>query len=305
MSKGQALQQRANIFHAKLFSTPPELMVKARAMAYRVGDRVDVRPTDKDQWRRGIVTSVGPVMVKLDGSDTNAGPWKFIKRRARIVPIGKTNGIDERCSRCTMLAVWNACDVFWEFDTGHTGAISRADYFSGLASQPLAPTVARLRMIRRADLSLRFRNSARDVTLEEFLKLLWPLAAGDDWEMMRRWSELREARYVLNPAHFRGTPQELERVFELLDRCSGGKGGFCSAFEFVRAEIYTREEIEKLVQRRDLHDCWLDYETYRGQIVDDLKIKFRTEEITEKMKEEEYLSSLHDRSTRQVSLLFA
>merc|ERR1712037_177309 len=117
-------------------------------------------------------------------------------------------------------------------------------------------------MLRRARLETRFRASARPVTLEEFMLRIWPAANEKDLALMRRWAQLREAWSLLNGGNFRGYEIELKRVFEKLDE----KGeGSVQAREIVRAQILSKEDVQRLTRSRDMKQ-WLDMETFRAYL---------------------------------------
>mmetsp|Transcript_85987 Transcript_85987/g.161972 ORF Transcript_85987/g.161972 Transcript_85987/m.161972 type:complete len:428 (-) Transcript_85987:117-1400(-) len=173
---------------------------------------------------------------------------------------------DERCSRCTREAVWIACDVFWTFDptwfawstgltntTGpagqleHPKEITREGYIQALS---FAPTVDRLRMLRRSGLEQRFRKSAQPVDLKEWLTMIWPAATRRDMHMMTRWAKLREAWSIVHTVQFRSTDNELNRIFDLL--CESAEGEVPLG-EFVRAQLIPYQECQKLFRKIDLH----------------------------------------------------
>jgi len=187
----------------------------------------------------------------------------------------------ERCSRCTMEAVWAACDVFWEFDVSHTGRITRPAYIQQLGQ---TPTVMRLRMLRRARLEARFRDSAQPVTLDEFLRLLWPAAQEKDFKLMRRWAQLREALSVMQSENFRGQDHELNTVFAHLDARAEGR---IPAQELVRAQILPREQLQRLTKTMDLKHFLIDKETFRSLIWPDLRVRYIRSDTLARMKREE------------------
>mmetsp|Transcript_2201 Transcript_2201/g.4686 ORF Transcript_2201/g.4686 Transcript_2201/m.4686 type:complete len:381 (+) Transcript_2201:76-1218(+) len=188
----------------------------------------------------------------------------------------------ERCSRCTMEAVWQACDVFWEFDPTHTGQIARVDYVSRVCE---APNVMRLRFLRRARLENRFRDSAQPVSLGEFLRLLWPNAKDDEFKLMRRWSELRECRTFIAQENFRGSDIELNQAWNLLDP---EKNGRISAWEVVRAQILGGDEVRRVLKTGgDLKPRLVDKETFKGIIWPEVRQKYIQPETLIRMKREE------------------
>jgi len=192
--------------------------------------------------------------------------------------------VNERCSRCTMEAVWAACDVFWEFDVAHTGQISRPEYILRL-SEP--PNVMRLRMLRRSRLENRFRDSAQPVTMEEFLRLLWPAAKDRDFVLMRRWSELREAHSIGLQDNFRGTEPELSRMFHYLVQ---GEGRI-NAYDIVRSQVLGLDEVHRVLKTSetsaDLRQHLVDKETFKSAVWPEVKQKFIQAETLARMKREE------------------
>lgn len=253
-----------------------------RAKQFEIGERVRVRNEEKDAWLVGTISQMCPLLIRQDGSDQQTGPWKIISKvRHDSIYQGGGDAWGERCSRCTMDAVWIACDVFWEIDTRHTGFITRAEYIIRLAE---LPSVMRLRMVRRARLEARFRNSAKAVSLEEFLRLIWPAADEADLRLMRRWCQLRESRSVLHDGNFRGVENELRRVFDLLD---GSGQGFIFAMDVIRAHIMTWEDMERLTKRTDIKSHRLDMDAFRGQLGQHLKTEYVTSETMSRIKKEE------------------
>jgi len=190
----------------------------------------------------------------------------------------------ERCSRCTIDAVWTACDVFWEFDRNHSGGIQRREYMKCLAEPA---SVLRLRLLRRAKLEDRFRASARPVTLAEWLTLIWPQATPRDVALMNRWSQLREAWSIFNNNNFRGLESDLRRVFEFLD---GNGEGKVRLSDLARAQILPAEEMRRIAKTHDLASMWMDLDTFRNQMWPELKTKFLRAETIARMKKEEEAS---------------
>lgn len=99
--------------------------------------------------------------------------------------------------------------------------------------------------ITRAKLHQRFRSSAAEMTLEEFIGRAWPAATDADRKMMKHWARLHDASLILLSSSFRGTPESMEQIFDLLD--PEGSEMF-SLSELVRAGILTKDESHKLLQ---------------------------------------------------------
>jgi len=176
----------------------------------------------------------------------------------------------ERVGRADRTLVWAACDTFWTFDRSRCGEITRDQYIAQLAE---APTVIVLRMLRKSRLEARFRKSARPVRIEEFLRLIWPSATDKDFETINRWVQLREAWTVLNDRRFHGSDAELRKVWDLLARESTlaeGMSGEIIAREFVRAQILSAEEIERLTRTAE-SSTRVTQEVFRNSIIPHLK----------------------------------
>lgn len=212
----------------------------------------------------------------------------------------------EKCGRCVREAVWAACDVFWTFDQTFSGEISRTQYSSSLSE---APTVERLRMLRKSQLDMRFRRSARPVTLEEFLCMIWPGALDEDLALMRQWARLREAHAVAHTPNFRAGEADVRRVFELLlpaETQEQEVEGVCLAFpaprvvpvgELVRSQLIPRKEALAMMQghgndkahQGDLHQM-LSLEVFRAAVQPVLKQMYVTQDVLKRMKQEEDMS---------------
>lgn len=149
----------------------------------------------------------------------------------------------ERCSRCTKEEMWAVYDVFRSMDRGRKHKISRQDFFH--PDNHKSPTLIELRTLRKARLDERFRNSAEDITLEEFLSLVFPGCSQRDLRTMKRWARLKDAQEVLRDPKFRGEAPELRRIFDLLDE-NGDES--LSLDELERAGILTKSEIAILLR---------------------------------------------------------
>jgi Ca2+-binding EF-hand superfamily protein len=157
---------------------------------------------------------------------------------ARLPPIPV-----ERCSRCTKEEMWAVYDVFRSLDMGRKHRITRKDFFN--RDEPKRPTLMELRVLQRSKLDDRFRHSAEDITLAEFLQLMWPGCSQEEIELMMHWARLRDAQSVLREPKFRGEISDLKKVFDLLDEDNDGN---LSMAELNRAGILSKQEIDALMQ---------------------------------------------------------
>jgi Ca2+-binding EF-hand superfamily protein len=122
---------------------------------------------------------------------------------------------EERCQRCTRQEMWAAYDVFRSMDKRNLGRISRYDY---LETKSHYPTLDKLRVLRRVDLESRFRENGKDVTLQEFLHLMWPHATEQDRKKMMHWAKLRDAQDLVRAGNYTGESGRLQEIFDLLDK---------------------------------------------------------------------------------------
>jgi hypothetical protein len=187
-----------------------------------------------------------------------------------------------------MHSVWTACDTFWEFDQDHTGTMSRKEYIDLLGE---SPTVNRLRMLRRARLEHQFRSSAKPVTLEKFLGLIWPQATEEDQKKMARWAQLREAHDILNSSNFRGADSDMRRIFELLRVRNPGDTGpeeVVVASEMLRALIISEEFMLSIAKDKPLNEFTIDTEAeFKEHVWPHMKQRWVTRETILKIKREE------------------
>ncbi|CAL1170563.1 unnamed protein product [Cladocopium goreaui] len=148
------------------------------------GQFCDGKAAEKDEKLASKASNAKSLEARSMAIDAKCSPE--VRRAFRALPV-------ERCGCATIQAVWSACDTFWEFDTAHSGAITREGYINLMRE---CATVNTLRMLRRARLEFRFRRSAAPVLLEDFLLMIWPKATSEDRARMMRWAELREAPWT-------------------------------------------------------------------------------------------------------------
>lgn len=186
----------------------------------------------------------------------------------------------ERCGCASIQAVWCACDTFWEFDTAHSGAITREAYINLMRE---CATVNTLRMLRRARLELRFRRSAAPVLLEDFLLMIWPKATVEDRTRMMRWAELRECFDIVQH-NFGATDQDLDRLFRLLSFRSNGGQVQVVASELGRARLLPREVIVTFARERHPKEVCFNYEDFKSIVWPKLKERWMSSDTIRKQK---------------------
>jgi len=196
-----------------------------------------------------------------------------VRRAFRALPV-------ERCGCATIQAVWSACDTFWEFDTAHSGAITREGYINLMRE---CATVNTLRMLRRARLEFRFRRSAAPVLLEDFLLMIWPKATSEDRARMMRWAELRECFDIVKH-NFGATDQDLERLYRLLSFRSKGGQVQVVASELGRARLLPKEVITTFARERHPKEVCFDYEDFKTIVWPKLKERWVSSDTIRKQK---------------------
>jgi len=209
-------------------------------------------------------------------------------RRSRLkkpgVPPASASARVERCTRCTKEEMWTAYDVFRNMDKRRRNRIGRIDFHKSLKDYP---TLEKLKMLKRSQLEVRFRENAQDVSLEEFLQLIWPAATEADIVKMLRWGQLREAQSVLRDDSFRGETSELRRVFDLLDEDGDT---MLSVSELERAQIFTQKEIATLMftdRPEASRDTQLSFADFCFYAQHHLKALYVTPDMQKAMKEEQ------------------
>jgi len=186
-----------------------------------------------------------------------------------------------------MQGVWAACDVFWDFDRDRTGFVTRKEYIQRLGD---APSVERVRVLRRANLSQRFRGDASPVSLTEMLRLCWPSATAEDHVTMRRWVELRDAYHMFINPNFRGSDLDMRRSFELL-----GTGGDCVvASQLVRALVLGSDDACSLARTQRLRRHQIDWLEWKERWWPALRATYVTRETIAKMRREEESAAAGD-----------
>lgn len=122
-------------------------------------------------------------------------------------------------------------------DTRRAGAIRRADFGRALAE--LGASVEFQRTAQRTKLAAYFHDSARDLSLEDFVRRAFPTASPADMSRMLRWASLRKARNLLTSDEFKATKADLREVYSILEDETKN----VSAVELLRARILSRDEV--------------------------------------------------------------
>lgn len=143
------------------------------------------------------------------------GPLEH-KRRLSKSPVPQAIiAKEERCGRCSRQEMWAAYDVFHSMDKRGENKISRHDYLETMSNYP---TLDKLKVLKRSALEGRFRENAKDVSLEEFLLRIWPQATEEDMKKMLHWAKMRDAQELVRAGNYTGKKEKLQQIFDLLDK---------------------------------------------------------------------------------------
>lgn len=146
--------------------------------------------------------------------------------------------------------MWAVYDVFRFFTGGMQFKIERAVFLKRLKD---CITRRQKWVVNKARLTERFRESAQDVTLEEFVKMYWPRTSPSQMNTLIQWCHLREAQAVLKSGVEASDAKTLRRIFDLLDANQDHR---VSVEELQQAEILTSEEVACLMsEAKKKHDA--------------------------------------------------
>lgn len=189
----------------------------------------------------------------------------------------------ERCSRCTKEEMWAVYDVFRTMDEARKHRISRKNFFN--PDRLGGPSLMELRVLRKARLDERFRHSAEDITLEEFLQLVFPGCSRGDVQKMMHWARLKDAQAVLRDPKFRAEVPQLRQIFDILDE-NGDEN--LSMTELERAGILTKSEIAALLRgsNRDSVKFNCNFQEFLAVVQTHLKDTYVSTETRRAMEEE-------------------
>lgn len=147
----------------------------------------------------------------------------------------------ERCSTCSKADCWEMYDVFHFFTQRGKFVISRREFYEALKN---CTSLKQLEVLRKSRLKQRFRESAKDVAVEEFLVNLWPTVTNKDMDKMVRWCYLREAQIALQGVR----PEDVHRLREIFDLLDVNGDEKVSVEELQRAGILSLQQIQNIMQ---------------------------------------------------------
>lgn len=136
------------------------------------------------------------------------------------------------------------CDIFAKMDQTCAGVVRRVDFLSSL--REFGTDVEFRKLVRRTALANRFHDTAKDLTLDEFVALTLPRATAAERTLAYRWADLWKLRRTLEIGGCKGDSAELRRLFTILDEASVGS---VQLKELVRARLFSHDEVLKLLPR--------------------------------------------------------
>lgn len=160
------------------------------------------------------------------------------KRERRSASVVSLKEEFERCSVCTKEEFWVIYDIFAAMDRQGDDSIRRGDFVWALSAHGVSVDFQRI--VRKAGLSAYFKATARHISLEDFMRRIFPSAIEIDILKMQRWTGLRKARNVLTSPQFGATAEEFRQVFSFLEECCTGT---IAATDLLRAQILSRIEV--------------------------------------------------------------
>merc|ERR1712187_913719 len=138
---------------------------------------------------------------------------------------------------------WQVFDVFWALDKHKHFKLTRRDVFATLKE---CVSQKQVEVLRRTHLTERFRKSSKDVTLDEFLHMLWPDVTVEDVAKMTRWCQLRAAQTTIQGRSDGEVPDSvLREMFDLPDLNGDQR---ISVDELYWGEILTAAQVDRLMQ---------------------------------------------------------
>jgi len=164
-----------------------------------------------------------------------------LKRHSVIVaPAAKEE--TDRCTCCTKDEFWVIYDVFACMDRRQEDSVSRRDFVWALSAH--GASVEFQKVVRRSQIGAYFKSTARDISIEEFMRRSFPNANAIDVLKMQRWVSLRKAYNLLTSSGFTANQNEFEQVFSFLE---DGCTGTISATELLRANILSRVDVKTML----------------------------------------------------------
>lgn len=140
--------------------------------------------------------------------------------------------------------VWEVYELFAKMDKQGRRAVSRADFLAAMRGEP---SVEFTRLMRRAALVARFRDSARDMHLDELVRLVWPRASDQEVKQMMIQAQLKEIADAYRAKKV-GDKEELEALFRLLDQDGSGT---VTREEIMRTGLFTQAEVREMLGADD------------------------------------------------------
>lgn len=141
-------------------------------------------------------------------------------------------------------------------DRLQTGKVRRSDFIWALHEHGF--NIEFQRAISKAGLKEYFRKPV-DLTLDEFIHLIFPRATGAEVFAMLRWARLHKANTIVAEPSFTATTAELRQVFSVLDENNSGR---VSLADLLHAQIFSSEEMLDLLKKVVLPSHQFEFEDF-------------------------------------------
>lgn len=186
---------------------------------------------------KDAVVPLAPASPASPASGSQRGSYLRHKHKSLLIsPTAKEEC--ERCSCCTKEEYLIILDVFASMDRRGEESVRRGDFLWALSAH--GASIEFQRIIRRSRLSAYFKSTAREISVEEFVRRIFPALTAPDLLKMQRWMSLRKAQKLVMNAGFHCSEPQIEQLFALLEEDSSG---VVNANELVNSQILTRVEM--------------------------------------------------------------
>jgi Ca2+-binding EF-hand superfamily protein len=276
------------VTHARRHSAP-EVMSQnfvedeSRSSTPEIGQKTMLQraPTKFEKYEVAAPERLWRAMTPTSRPNTGSSDGKRRQSHSPVPSHCIANG--DRCSRCTRLEMWAAYNVFRSMDKRGLHKISRQDYLKTMSN---FPTLEKLKVLKRSGLEDRFRENAKEVTLEEFLQLMWPHATKEDLKKMQYWAKLRDAQELVRSGSFTGQVQELREVFDLLDKDLN--------------HLLEDNELKCILEKNEIEQMMREVEAHRAQFKVDESVAEVKKKLNIRLEFKKFLSKGKTRSSSTV-----
>lgn len=176
-----------------------------------------------------------------------------LRRDAEARNSVEDSGVRSTCSCCSKEEVWAAVDLFMAATSKSSEALNSQCLFEALATPPGRKGWDIIQSMKRSNLDGKVFGSKKAISLEEYVKLIWPQATREDTKVMGKWSRFRRANMAWHVAADLSDnapkTEDLRKAFDLIDQNGDGT---LTVEELDKAEILTKEELSSLMHGAEM-----------------------------------------------------